>query len=99
MPMITFFNKDNQPAYAMCDCGLILFDKYMKDGKAYSEKINSLINCPVNIDGVDRKLTCGTNQFKLLQRMIGFVETTFDAASKEGFEFNNPFKFFKIESK
>jgi len=100
LPMITFFNKDNKPAFAMCDSGLVTWKPEINKTKsATRHEISVVKNQPVRIDGVDKKLTCGVNQYKLLQRMITFCEDSFNEASKEGFDFQEPFIFTKLKEK
>lgn len=99
MPMITFFNKRKEPAYALCDCGIVTFMTDYVGGNIIKEYVSQILGQPVRVDGLDTKLKCNRKQFELLQRMIDFCETQFCDASKEGFDFKDPFKFIKIKDK
>ena len=100
MPVVTFFDKKNQPMYAICDSGLVIFKPSInKPGNIIEDGTIRLLNSPVKIDGIDKKLTCGVNQYKLLIRMIDFCESSFEDASKEGFDFTEPFGFLKSKRK
>ena len=89
---ITYYSKRGKPSVSISDSGMVLWEVVDDGGIANGKDMLKLKNCPIKIDGNDKKLTCDFTQYMILGSFLKWHEEYFQDASTQGFNFPDPFK-------